>query len=312
MSSGTNVKGGKTRSSSPRKPRRSNSHNHFKSDSKHTHSGGHTNKGNHENQQRSSHSSSSGGSSGQLNDLFKSMIRGAATSAAAQFTSGLGSDDDKDKTPSGTSGAFDLYLFAQTWAPRFCCTNESKCKQQGKDGVDDLTVHGLWPAYSGPQGADNRTYPAYCISNPKFSTSDKLAHHEYLKHGTCSNLSFDQYVNEESRLEDTDNINSLRDFLNSNAGEVVSISDIFDQAGGNNRVAIQASQYCQLQELTTCWAKAADGSVGEQIDCPTHVLGSGRNSAMLNKCSKLSLDTSDDGLKCAFISKELLKILKEA
>ncbi len=45
---------------------------------------------------------------------------------AAQFTSGLGSNNNKDdKAQAGSSkpGEFELYLFAQSWAPRFCCTN---------------------------------------------------------------------------------------------------------------------------------------------------------------------------------------------
>jgi ribonuclease I len=264
--------------------------------------------GHHQHKERQS------GSSSQLNSILKSLIKGAAITAGAKFTSGLGSSGGKgeDKTPSGAIGEFDLYLFAQTWAPRFCCTNGDKCKSQDKVGVDDLTIHGLWPAYSEGRGKDGRTYPAFCNMGQtrKFSTSDKLAAHEYVKHGSCTSMTFDEYVEEGVRVEEDGASSVMRDFLNSRAGEVVNIDDIFEEAGGNKRVVVQATQYCQLQELTTCWRKAADGTVGEQMDCPAHVLGSGRNSAVLNNCTKISLEASNEAMKCAFISKELLKILK--
>lgn len=299
---------GTTKGSSPRRRGRSQSRDNSK---RRTHSNARSSTG-------GSHAHKSTGSknntwnSAQLNDLFKSVIKGAATTVGAKFTSGLGSSSPgEEKAPSGNVGEFDLYLFAQTWAPRFCCTNNDKCKDQDKAGVDDLTVHGLWPAYEAPN-ASGRTYPAFCIigSARKFSTTDKLASHEFIKHGSCTKMSFDEYMSESLKLEETEGINNMRDYLNSNAGEIVSITDIFEEAGGPERIAIQATPYCQLQELTTCWKKAVDGTVGEQIDCPSHVLGSSRNSAVLNKCTKVSLEASNDSMSCSFISKELLKIMK--
>lgn len=299
----------RARTTSPPKRRGKNSPNNKTNISKQTGS----NKSSNFNKQQQRHSSNVTGRDSQLSDLFTSLVTGAAATAAAKFTSGLGAGGKKeDKTPSGTAGEFDLYLFAQTWAPRFCCTNSEKCKQQDKDGVDDLTVHGLWPAYHQPKGKEERTYPAFCElgKDRKFSTKDKLAAHEFIKHGTCTNMSFDEYVGEGARVEEVDAMSGLRDFLNSKAGDLVSVADIFAEAGGNKMVAIQATQHCQLMELTTCWAKAPDGAVGEQVECPAHVLGSGRNSALLNKCTKLSLDASSDAMQCAFISKEMLKAMK--
>lgn len=295
-----------SRSSSPKR-RGKNSDN----GKRRTHSGGRSSsKNNNSNGHRNNSSASKNPSDFQLGNLFESMIKGAAATTAAKFTSGLGFSTNEDKTPSGTIGEFDLYLFAQTWAPRFCCTNTDKCKAQDKDGVDDLTVHGLWPAYDGER--NGRTYPAFCDlgKNRKFSTTDKLASHEFLKHGTCTNMSFEAYMDEGVKLEDDDGMASMRDFLNGKAGEIVNVTDIFQEAGGNKRVAIQATPHCQLQELTTCWAKLADGTAGERIDCPPHVLGSGRNSAILNRCTKVSLEASNDDMSCSFISKELLKMMK--
>jgi len=72
-----------------------------------------------------------------------------------------------------------------------------------------------------------------------------------------------------------------------------------------------ASKSCQLQEITTCWEKRTDGSTGKQIECPPHVLGSGRNSAILNGCQRLLLDISDGGGACSVVTKDMLRALKD-
>ena len=38
------------------------------------------------------------------------------------------------------------------------------------------------------------------------------------------------------------------------------------------RVAVRADKQCRLSEVTSCWAKAPDGTVGQQVDCPEHVM----------------------------------------
>jgi len=235
-------------------------------------------------------------------------VRGAATTAGASFTSSLGVGGKEDEGPSGVSGQFDIYLFAMVWAPRFCCTNNKQCTEQSKDGLDDLATHGLWPAFTSAREG-GRTYPAFCNSTSKFSSNNRLALHEWKKHGTCSGLSPDAYFKEESKIEESGTLSQLRDFLNENAGSTVSLESVVNEAGGAKKIGVMSSNYCQLQEVTTCWKKNNDGSVGPQQDCPNHLLSSSRNSAVLNGCSKLFLDSAE-GEKCAFISKELLKTLK--
>ena len=104
-------------------------------------------------------------------------------------------------------------------------------------------------------------------------------------------------------------MDNIRNQLNSYAGDNIDISEIFDAAKSNKRIAIMTNKYCQLQEVTTCWEKNSDNSVGNMIDCPNHVLSSNRNNAILQGCHKLALDTSEDR-KCAFITKEVLAKLK--
>lgn len=249
-----------------------------------------------------------------------SMIKGAASTAGAKFTSSLGGWNDSPESvkqeKSGSSGQFDLFLLAQSWAPRFCCSNAAQCKRENMEGMDDLAIHGLWPAYN-EADSGGRTYPAFCdrsdmASATSGSTLKGRAAHEWKKHGTCTTMSSTDYLTEEMRIADMmdSSISSIRDVLNNSAGDTVEVAQLQDEAGGPRRVALMTNQFCQLQEITTCWAKdAVSGRVGEQIDCPAHVLGSSRNSAVLQGCTRVALDQS--GEQCAFISKEFLKILKQ-
>ena len=155
------------------------------------------------------------------------------------------------------------------------------------------------------------TYPQNCAKSPipvSYAGITSRGHHEWEKHGTCTTLQFQEYFDQEESLAERKEISIVRDLLNNFAGDSISISDIYEEYGGVKKIAISSNQSCQLQELTTCWEKLPNGKVGEQIDCPDHVLGSSRNSAILQGCQKLSLDQS--GEKCTFISKEYLKLLK--
>jgi ribonuclease I len=252
-----------------------------------------------------------------LNDIFLKMIKGASTSAAAKFTSELGKGSNKNDSAGGISGDFDLFLFAQSWAPRFCCTNSKQCKNENMNGLDDLSIHGLWPAYSNSR-KNGKTFPSFCdsMNNDLKKSLKGRALHEWSKHGVCTSLNVNQYLKEEEKIAEIDNVNNVRDLLNDYTGENIKITDIINELGGEHKVAIMSSKMCQLQEITTCWEKNSDGSAGKQINCPNHVLSSGRNSAIVHHgCTSLYLDTSEsiDGgqEKCSFISKELLKILKE-
>ncbi len=112
--------------------------------------------------------------------------------------SNIGQANKEETTPSkDIPGDFDIYLFAQVWAPRFCCTKQKQCREE--QNKNDLTVHGLWPAYQA-----NSTYPTYCTNNTNntnIQSKNKLAIHEWKKHGTYShsllnsNLSHSQYRN---------------------------------------------------------------------------------------------------------------------
>lgn len=187
------------------------------------------------------------------------------------------------------------------------------------DGIDDVSTHGLWPAYS-QADAKGRTYPAFC--GGKDATSNGLhgrEGHEWKKHGTCTTLGPEGYFAEERRVADGEEYDALRDLL-ADAGPYtnqvaaaqpnpVPLADILTALGGERRAAVLTDKFCRLAEITTCYRKAADGTVGERIDCPDHILGSTRNSAVLEKCQLVHLDQAGS---CAFVSKDLLKSFKAA
>lgn len=109
--------------------------------------------------------------------------------------------------------------------------------------------------------------------------------HEWVKHGTCSGLSPDAYFAEA--------LNALRflpgdrgtpALISGNVGGEVSAAQLRSEYG--RRVAIRADKHCRLSEVTSCFAKGPNGTVGPQIDCPSHVMG-GRDSG---HCSRFVIN----------------------
>lgn len=264
-----------------------------------------------------------------LNDVFRSFARGAATTAGSKFTSSLGSywKGTEDNVSYGKPGDFDIFLFAQSWSPRFCCSNSKQCIRENMKGVNDTSVHGVWPAYTNEHEKTGRTFPSFCskanidqetLKEYPFINHSQRAKHEWTKHGTCTILTSKQYFDSEEDLNNREEILDLREELqdavsNSIAGEIpiIKLNSIYEAIGSTKKVAIMTNNFCQLQEITTCWEKKEDGSIGKMIDCPAHLLGSQRNSAILNNCNKVALDNSKFS-ECAFISKEFLKKLKDS
>lgn len=90
--------------------------------------------------------------------------------------------------------SFDYYLMSLSWSPEFCATNPDN-RQCGRGY--GLVLHGVWPQY-------NKGYPSTCSNErisaklvkqfPDLYPSEKLAFHEWQKHGTCSNLSPEGYL----------------------------------------------------------------------------------------------------------------------
>ena len=139
--------------------------------------------------------------------------------------------------------------------------------------LTDLSPHGLWPAFAGARKG-GRTYPQYCSQD--YSSSGGIAGnsrqgHEWQKHGTCTTLSQMAYFSEEVAVHEADPIMDARELLLDRAIEMqpVSTVSLVDAIGGGKKVAIMADKACRLTEITTCWSKNADNTVGPQVDCPS-------------------------------------------
>jgi hypothetical protein len=165
---------------------------------------------------------------------------------------------------------------------------------------------------------NNGSYPTNCASNNLGGKLKGRRKHEWQKHGSCSALSKDLYFAQEEALMKRPVIKRLFDTINlksksssSSGMRTLSVSEL-DQA--SKKIAVKASKYCHLQELTLCFNKASGGLVGEQIDCPNSVLAY-RNLVAKFGCDSLVVDSmkdsgsgSDDG-RCAFVSKALQRAL---
>ena len=99
-------------------------------------------------------------------------------------------------TESGDAAPFDYYVLALSWAPTFCASHPADRAECGlRRG---FVVHGLWPQYAGGGG------PEHCggadaldqetIGRAKAAMPDeRLIHHEWVVHGTCTGLTPHDY-----------------------------------------------------------------------------------------------------------------------
>jgi ribonuclease T2 len=115
--------------------------------------------------------------------------------------------------PYGQAGVFDMYCFARTWTPEYCCGNRTspECSNLSPSAwaQTNFALHGLWPQYLNSQ--DNHQWPQFCGGNnftffnfvqnvlpgvtsefmdqwtqyaPAYAWAG-LAGHEWQRHGTC-------------------------------------------------------------------------------------------------------------------------------
>jgi ribonuclease T2 len=113
-----------------------------------------------------------------------------------------GAKNNHQQTPSERSnqtGDFDYYLVSLSWSPSYCVTHPNDKRQCGGRGFG-FVLHGVWPQKL------TGGYPENCpvTSQPSsgaiekalaFMPSEKLIQHEWAKHGSCSGLSADEYLN---------------------------------------------------------------------------------------------------------------------
>ncbi|SJM92306.1 ribonuclease T2 family protein [Crenothrix polyspora] len=96
---------------------------------------------------------------------------------------------------------FDYYVLSLSWSPEFCSTHPKDNQCMRNYGA---VLHGLWPQYDKgyPQSCSKELLPKSLLDS--FATlypSAKLAVHEWLKHGTCSELSPRDYLDLSQNLK---------------------------------------------------------------------------------------------------------------
>jgi ribonuclease T2 len=150
------------------------------------------------------------------------------------------------------------YILAASWEPAFCATNRKKaeCRAQKPNGFDatNFSLHGLWPmrqqycdVADDLQQADKHSdwgdLPEVPLSAKTRSlltkvmpgTQSGLERHEWIKHGSCTKLSADDYFAGAAGLIDELNASDVRDLFAKNVGKTLdagAIKAAFDKSFG--------------------------------------------------------------------------------
>ncbi len=196
---------------------------------------------------------------------------------------------DRDREPereSASSGTFDYYLLALSWAPDFCAlpNGPKDPRECGKGRHVNFVVHGLWPQNEQSRGPEH-CGPASPVSQDlvrvmlNYMPSEGLIQHEWTNHGTCSGLSAADYFAAVRKVRDS--VKLPNEFVAPAQQFELSPGDIDAKFAAANptfpKAAFQAS--CQngaLQEARICFSKnfsprACSASAGE-CKAPTMII----------------------------------------
>jgi ribonuclease T2 len=171
---------------------------------------------------------------------------------------------------------FSYYVTVLSWSPDFCATNPkaSKSTQCDVGRKYGFVLHGLWPQHE-------RGYPADC-SNEQIPNNIKkkcdifptvgLCLHEWKKHGTCSKLGAEGYLDLSAKLKNSlvipDHFKAPETTIRTNAEQLK--AEFVAKNAGFSKDAI--APYCSgsgrfLKEVFFCYDKA-----GKPRACSAEVL----------------------------------------
>lgn len=128
----------------------------------------------------------------------------AAESGEALEFARKGKGKKGKKRPRGSAGQFDFYVMSLSWSPGYCATpaGQRDDLQCAPNRHFAFVLHGLWPQYEKggwPQDCGAERMPDDLIPTMlDIMPSPRLVDHEWTKHGSCSGLSPEHYL-EESR-----------------------------------------------------------------------------------------------------------------
>ena len=203
------------------------------------------------------------------------------------------------------------FILAASWEPAFCQTNQKKaeCRNQSSNNHDatNFSLHGLWPMRQeycdvsedlkqADRGRDWKDLPAVQLSQDVKAKLDKampgtqsgLERHEWIKHGTCTKLSADQYFSIAAGLIAELNTSAVRDLFAQNIGKELdaeSIKAAFDQSfgeGANARIKMscrRVGDVRMISELTIGLSEdAIDPQQGSEPRLAKLIQGAGSTS----------------------------------
>jgi ribonuclease T2 len=185
------------------------------------------------------------------------------------------------------------FILAASWEPAFCQTNQKKaeCRNQSSDNHDatNFSLHGLWPMRQeycdvsedlkqADRGRDWKDLPPVQLSQDVKTKLDKvmpgtqsgLERHEWIKHGTCTKLSADQYFAIAAGLIAELNTSAVRDLFAQNIGrelDAESIKAAFDQSfgeGANARIKMSCRRVGNVRMISELTIGLSEDAIDPQ------------------------------------------------
>jgi ribonuclease T2 len=178
-----------------------------------------------------------------------------------------------------SGGGRTRFILAASWEPAFCATNRNKteCRRQKPGDYDatNFSLHGLWPmrqehcgVSDDDRAADRRSdwndLPAVSLSADTRSALDKvmpgtqsgLERHEWARHGTCTNMSADDYFGAAIGLINELNASAVRNLFADNIGKTLDAETIkaaFDKSfgeGASDRVKMSCRRVGKVRVIS--------------------------------------------------------------
>jgi ribonuclease T2 len=176
------------------------------------------------------------------------------------------------------AGQFDYYVLSLSWAPTYCLIHANDSEECSGKGYG-FVLHGLWPQY------DAGGYPENCSTRFELSADaaakgrtvypgERLMHHEWLEHGTCSGLDARDYFNTADRATAVIKIPAAMQAPHSDQRLTADrITQLFQTANPQlpESALIMACNRAELSEVRVCLTRdLAPRSCGRGIrsNCP--------------------------------------------
>jgi ribonuclease T2 len=179
----------------------------------------------------------------------------------------------------GGKGGRTRFILAASWEPAFCATNQKKaeCRGEKPNGFDatNFSLHGLWPMrqqycdvaddlQQSDRHSDWGSLPEVPLSAKTRSllskampgTQSGLERHEWIKHGSCTKLSADDYFAGAAGLIEELNASAVRDLFAHSIGKTLDAETIkaaFDKSfgeGAGERVKMSCRRVGEVRVIS--------------------------------------------------------------